>query len=427
MKLIPEELKGQGLHVYCNKCKRQLSANSVCGKDNKPVRQCQSKDKWKYKMVFHVPEPNGPGRKKTAICESRTLTGAIKELEEAKRLKASIVSPIKRERTLKEGIKVFLEKKFNKGEFESSDRVLSKQHKDDILRVIGRFLESLKSSGRNPDAMLLNDLDDGILAPFYELLRVQLELGKTTTDRHTRIMRSFFRFIENRGMYNGGNLFMTHDVGSVSASPVAITDDQLDKVLKVITPEYGIGVKGTNRKKNYYRPWLPFMIRLARLTGLRHEELFSLKVSDIASYEKEGKEFKLIVVHNLKVERLKSEKNETVLKVIPVTDELRALLGEIERQKLSTDKLIETNLTYGPFKDFIGRAFTHFYKVAFPGENHKNFKQLRKANYSDIAGILGDQANLMTGHSGKLVLDKHYVDKVMAAMKLMEIKDSKKS
>lgn len=426
MKLVPEELKGQGLHVYCNKCKRQLSANAKCGNSDKPVSSCQSKDKWKYKMIFHVPEPNGPGRKKTLICKSRTLSGAISELEKTKKQRSAAIAPIKKQRTLQEGIRVFLDKKFGTGEYLNTNTKVSKEHQKDILRVIGRFLESLRRSGRNPDAMLLNDLDDRILGPFYSLLS-DLELGPKTTDRHTRIMRNFFRFIENRGMYSGGNFFMTHDVSSVASAPVAVTDKEFAQVLSVTTEENSEGLKGTNRTKHYFRNWLPYMMRLARLTGLRTEELFQLRTSDITTFRKEGKEFKLIVVHNLKVERLKAEKNETVLKVIPVTQEIQSLLDEIHENNISSEKVFETNFAFGPFKDFIGRAFTHFYKVAFPGEQHKCFKQLRKANYSDIAGILGEEANLLTGHSGNAVLDKHYVDKIMAAIKLMEIEQLKNS
>tara|TARA_B100000508_G_scaffold138385_1_gene134329 strand:+ start:9688 stop:10974 length:1287 start_codon:yes stop_codon:yes gene_type:complete len=426
MKLIPEELKGQGLHVYCNKCKRQLSADSTCKDSGSDVKSCQSKEKWKYKMVFHVPQPNGPGKKKTTISKAKTLTGAIKELEEKKKEMKSGFSPIRKERTLKEGIQLFLEKKFGTGEYSDVETKLSKQHQQDILRVVERFLLSLKRSGKNPDVMLLNDLDDSVLAPFYKLLREEFEIGRRTRDRHTRIMRSFMRFLEDRGIYNGGNFFMTHSVSAVNESPVAVTDQELEKVLSSIKPENGWGIKGTNRRKYYYRDWLPFMFRLARLTGLRNEELYQLSVNDIKEFEKDGEKFKLIVTHNLKVERLKAEEEKEVLKVIPVTAELESLLEELREHNISSDKVVETNLTLGPFKDFIGRAFTHFYKTAFPGQQHKVFKQIRKANYSEIAGLLGEQAKHLTGHTEKAILDKHYVDKIMAAMKLMEIKKSEK-
>ena len=40
---------------------------------------------------------------------------------------------------------------------------------------------------------------------------------------------------------------------------------------------------------------------------------------------------------------------------------------------------------------------------------------------TDITATLGDKAYLASGHSGKAILDDHYVDRVEMAIRLLEM------
>ncbi len=414
MKIIPKEYDGQGLFVYCNRCKKQFKDNCGCEKGCVPERD------WRYKMVQHVPEPNGPGKKHTKICASKTLKGALKELREfkAEQQMSSLLTSRIEGNTVQDCIDAFIRKKFNEGEYSNQKKVLSVSHKKDIIRVIERFKEALGKMNKKPVTMKIAELNASILKPFSDVVN-SYGTGGAMQDRHTRIMRNFLKFLEERGMYSGGNFFKTISTESISSSPVAVDEEELNKVISVIKPENGIGKRGTRRRKNYFTPWMHFAFRLARLTGVRVEEIYELAWKNIVSHTKKGQEFQLLVIHNLKVERLRNEKN--ILKVIPITGELEELLEEIKNSKFTGDKIIESGMTLGYFRDCVSRAFTHFYEMAF-GKKDKKFKMLRKTQLTDIASYLGPDAKLLTGHSGQNILDKHYVDKVQAAIKMMELK-----
>lgn len=414
MKIIPKEYDGQGLFVYCNRCKKQFKDNCGCEKGCVPERD------WRYKMVQHVPTITGPGKKRTQICVSRTLKGALQELQKFKADYKQTFSNRDKNvcSSVQDGINAYLRKKFNEGEYSNQNKVLSETHKKDIIRVIERFKEALARMKKDPVKMKLSELNANLLSPFYDVVSFY-GTSSAMKDRHTRIMRNFIKFLEQRGMYSNGNFFETISTEGIQSSPIAVEDSELNKVISVLKPENGIGARGTKGKKNYYTPWMSFAFRLARQTGVRIEELYEMSWQNVVSHSKKGQEFQLLVVHNLKVERLKNTKN--IQKVIPITGELAALLLEIKNSKYTGEKIIESGMTFGYFRDFVSRAFTHFYRKAF-GNNDKKFKMLRKSQLSDISAYLGADANLLTDHSGKAILDKHYVDKVQAAIKMMELK-----
>lgn len=414
MKLIPKKDKGQGLHLYCNKCKREVVTK--CGQTGEKPMACKFQKDWKYKMVFHVPVPGGSGRKKTKVCVSNTIEGAMLELHKHKAgVRSQRVIKVNNERTLVEGIDVFLQKKNNKAEFMGQSRILSKDHKDEIIRVLSRFTSSIRNSGRNPDKMMLTDLDDRLLAPFYSYVRTFIK-SPAAIDRHTRIMRNFLRFLTDRGMYKGANFFKTVDLNPITTSPISINDEELYAVLLRVTKENGLSRTTKGKNIDYFRPWMKYVFLLGRHTGLRTEEIYELNWENIVSIG----EHKLLIVHNLKVERLKNTDN--ILKVVPITSELEKILSEIKVSDYTGSKIIETGYNSSYFGDLVGRAFTHFYKLTFPMSTPKHFKQLRKKQLSDIYALLGEDAHKLTDHSGNVILEKHYVDKVEAAIKLLELK-----
>ncbi|MEZ4937060.1 MAG: hypothetical protein R2799_05655 [Crocinitomicaceae bacterium] len=402
--LIPEEYKGNGLSLNCKRCNKRVSKIP-----------CAHKNDWYYVLTYYIPKSGG--ERKTMFSKSRNLVEALQELEEFKRQYRDY-RPLKitKEFTLKEGIERFFQKKFSEEEFKNNSKTLSHDHKTEIVRVIGRFCEAIKLMGLDPDSLFLNDLNERCVAPFYDVIEEYVN-STTSIDKHTRIMRSFIRFLINRGMYNGANFFLTVDTHKIESNPTSISDEEFKSVLNVISTENGWGTKGTSRKINYYRPWIKDFLLLARLTGLRREELYSLSKDSLINVEG-GLMF--IFVHNYKVERLLNEEN--IVKVLPVTDELKILIQEL-LNKCVSNKLIETEMKLGYFSDFLSSSFTHFYKKAFPNKKIKNFNSLRKAYATDVYSILGEEAHKITDHSGNVILEKHYIDKVRAALKMLEKDD----
>jgi hypothetical protein len=139
-----------------------------------------------------------------------------------------------------------------------------------------------------------------------------------------------------------------------------------------------------------------------------------------------GDGHELIIVHNYKVEGIKDE--DDIYTVIPVTAQIREILDVLSSGKpVKTDKIIQTDFSKkGSFGDFISRAFTHHYKIAHPGVKHKVYKQLRKAQVTELQSLLGDEAYKLVHHSGSGVTEKHYIDKVVLAKRLLELDQKKK-
>jgi integrase len=405
---IPKKYQKSGLHIYCNKCKKYMTKNY----------SCEHKESWKYKIKIHIPGTQSKSRSKT--CKSSDIEGAMVELHEFNKEFKNVNRKItlKKGGTLIVGVQRYLQMIHREGEFSRNPKSLDPIHVKDCLRVIDRFIQSLKNSGKKPDSMLLSDLDERVIAPFKELVD-KIIRSTAARDRHTRIMRSFINFLTNRGMYKGANFFKSVATSNIQPSPIAINQDEFKKIISAINEGNSWGIKGSSRKKNYYRQWFKDLIILSRYTGLRKEEIYNLKWSDIITVKGN---FRLLIVHNLKVERLLDK--DDILKVVPVTKKLGEILDRLEKNPFKTDsKILDTGMTWKAYRDFVSRAFTHFYKVAMPEVEHKVFNQLRKSQITDIQSILGEDAHLISGHSNNSVISKHYVDKIQAAIKLLELEE----
>lgn len=264
--------------------------------------------------------------------------------------------------------------------------------------------------------MKLSDLNETMLAPFYEHLKEYDVKARSTIDRHTRIMRSFLNFLQNRGMYSGANLFKSKKTSAIKPNPISITDSEFSKILESITEENGWGIKGTKRNKNYYRKWLPELLILARHTGIRREELFDLKWSSLVTLPN-GRQY--FCVKDFKISR---QKKEDIYKPVPVTKKVKEILESLPK---ISDNVIPTEFhSLGAFNDFISRAFSHFYGVAISKNIKKTFKQLRKSQMTDIKSILGDKAYLASGHTSNAILDAHYIDRVEMVIKMLELEEN---
>lgn len=416
MKLIPKKYKGHGLHVYCNKCNRTITKK--CIGEGGSAKACPNQEDWKYKAILHVPVPGTSGKKKSTTLSATTLEEAFVELQEIKsNFKENGYSKRPNELLLGDGVQRYLDKIHNQGEFSGNSKVLSEDHRKDVVRIVDRFVHSIRLAGENPDTLLLNDMSERFAAPFANYIK-KFAKAQTSRDRHIRVMRAFIEFLKNRGMYNGGNFFKTIETQKIQSSPVAISDEEFENVLSIITRKNGAGYRG-ERKENHYKPWLADLYKLARYTGIRKEDLYELRWSDVHDV---GDGVQVIVSRNRKVERIL--KKDVILEVIPVTKKLKSLLRKLEKEREGSEsKLIETNHTWKSFRDCISRAFTHYYKIAYPNNQHKLYKQLRKSQMTDISAKLGVDAHKITGHTGNAVLDKHYIDKIMLAKKMMELEE----
>lgn len=405
IRLVPKKYKGLGLKVWCNECRAEQTQNNPCS----------HKIRWKYKILI---QKNNKKFRKT--CKSTELQDALHELYDYKKeIECCSKIPVNTVHTpsLRDGISRYLDSVFKRNEFQDEQENTSDYEKECLL-VLERFHNSLEIEGYNPDVLLLTEINEKMLAPFYKHIKECGVKASATKDKHTRIMRAFLEFLTKRGMYSGPNLFKSIKTSGIESNPISITDDELDKILNSITKDNGWGLKGSNRKKNYYRDWLPSFILLARHTGLRREELFELSWSKLVTLPSGKKYF---VVKDFKKSR---QKKKEFFKPVPVTKKVNEVLNSLPSK--SEGKVISTDfISVNSFKDFISRAFSHFYKVAVSGDKKKTFKQLRKSQMTDIRAILGDKAHLVSGHGSNVVLDNHYVDRLEMAIKMLELEEGK--
>ena len=145
-------------------------------------------------------------------------------------------------------------------------------------------------------------------------------------------------------------------------------------------------------------------------TGLRREELFSLKWSDI---KREAGGNLLIVVPNLKVKRI--TKKEFRPKYIPVYQHLLDFLKSIGLDaKIGIDEYIicpNREVKMNTLKDCTSRAFTHYYAKACPDAKETLcFKSLRKTYLTYLSKYVGSDAIYLSSHASETTLEKHYLD-----------------
>lgn len=407
IKLIPNSKKGNGIFVFCYKCNTSVTHS----------RKCNHKSRWVYKTDVRI-----AGKRVSKCLKASDFNSALVELSSMKKNaeQKSKITLHQNNKTIIYAVKKYLDYVFNKQEYESEVQN-TKQHKDDCARIIKRYCESLDNAGINLKTTSIDTLNESTLAGFYNLIKTKYRVkAQISKDKHTRIMRNFFKFIQDSGIYKGSAFFSRIKTAKIKSNPVSISKIEFHNVLISINYENGWSYGG-GVKRNLYTDWLKNAFLLARLTGLRREELYHMKWDNIII--KDG--YKVLLIKDFKASK---SKKEDVFKAVAIYGELKQLLDQIkENRGEESSKILGTGLLYSTFSAKISRAFTHFFKVGNPESEQKYFKQLRKSRMTEIKSILGDKAHYATGHSSNNVLKDHYIDKVEACilmMKLIEQKDS---
>jgi integrase len=150
---------------------------------------------------------------------------------------------------------------------------------------------------------------------------------------------------------------------------------------------------------------------LALDTGLRREEFLTLSWNDIF-YSDVDKQY-MIITDNLKVERMTGKEYDK--KLVAVNKDLEKLLNQLGWLELKDSK----HFIIDPFRKanietMMGnctKAFTHYYKKAFPDRAHKTLGTLRKTYISYLNKSVGDDSIKYTSHSSLKVQKNHYIDK----------------
>jgi integrase len=411
-----------GVSVKCLQCK--CNVTDKCGLTKKNVKYCQHIDKHRYNLTVCIPGTENKRRLKildttnfeTALIEMQKFRSELKTqgYHKVKTNTKSVTAP-----TLLDFATAYLNSMSGENTPAILIRLKSQSHIDDCQRAIFRFGMVLKKAGYCYETIKLEEISDTEVSLYHEYLLNELKLKPRTYNKHIAAMRTLYTWATRVKDYKGSNPFNHVELrNQITKEKNIITKEEFDKLLSVVKYENGFDA----RNKNLYKDWLPAAYRLAVETGLRREELMTLKYSDVVQLDNNKLVFR---ISNLKVNRIRNgEDDGNYIKNIPVTKSLMQLLMDLGySEKQNTDAYIidrqeGTELSY--MMDLLSRSFTHFIKLA---TNRKiEFKDLRKTYITHLTMALGSNSKIFTGHSNDDILKVSYLSNAFMAGKLSDFK-----
>lgn len=364
--------------------------------------------------------PNNPGARRTRILQTTNFNDALVELakfkEELKQqgYHKQKISKAENETTLNYFMTAYLDAVSGLNTPVILIRQRSKQHIGDSLRAFKRFRTSLKNAGYHFDGMNPEHIKDQEVSVYHEYLLNDLKLGERSYNKHMGILKTLFNWIKRVKDYDVPNTFNHVELSTVKTQVSIINKIEFEKILDAITVENSRhGPSG----KYYYRDWLKPVYRLALETGLRREELLTLKWSDIVPVD--GVTL-VCRIPNLKVNRImKGRTSLEQMKYIPVTKSLLTLLKVLgyDEYKESDHRIIDRpDQSLEQAKGLLSRAFSHF--NTFTDNRPMKFAVLRKTYITKLTIAAGPNAKLFTGSSSDEVLKNHYISSAVVAASL---------
>lgn len=413
---IPKTKQVPGLFTYCNECKRRIG-NEICGKTHNDIGKCPNKGKHIFKLSFNIP---GTKSVKTKNLDTRNLREATKEAykfrEELEENNFQIPVETETENiqytVLVDTMKMYIDYLNNVNVPEHLKKDRSKGHINEIMRVFRRFTTVLKRLNYNLDVFDVDQVSQNIIGEYHKYLIEVEKYSNKTYNKYIATMRQFYSWLIEEKDYKISNPFKAVKALPISERNETITHDEFNKLLSVIIPENSRDTR-VNYYKYYYKKWLVSAFKLALYTGLRREELFALKWSDI-EYNEQNQPL-LIKVPNFKVIRLVNGKRVENIrnKWVPVIPELFNLLkNELNLNfNKGSDRFIlanDENRNREGLPLFLSKAFGHFWNVSGI-KREIRLNDLRNTYITELFKSFGDQAAVITDHSDIRTVKKHYM------------------
>lgn len=422
--IVDKRDKVNGLYTYCGKCK-QLIENRRCGESGKGLTTCKSTESHMFKAIVSVPGTNGRVRKtkriktrdlKLAIQEKilfeRTLEANNYQTVEAGKLLDKSVQP--KPILLVDCMAMYIGYLNN---IDVEAHMIKKRSKKHLWEVENHFRkklgEALKYNGIDPNLLRIDQVTDRVVALLHDYILDTLEHSNKTYNKIMATLRQFMSWLIMQKDYDIDNPFTR-----VQRRPERKTNTIIDRLefemfLSTIRPDTGWDVMPNGDKRERYKPWLKQCYQLALQTGLRREEFLRIRFNHIVTDEL-GKPM-LIEVPNLKVNRQNGIDSELMgignIKFVPVTQELLELLYNLgyEENKESDAFLIgnEEEMSRETMMEFISKAFSYFWKRTGIKKT-VYLKHLRKTYLTALLLEFGDDAKVISDHSGLDILKGHY-------------------
>lgn len=401
--------KFAGLHVVCKKCNKNVEVSFA------PYRGCNHPiERQKYKAILKA-----NGIRKTRDLKALDYDTAVKELLD---FKQELANPVNlkflttqvevKYKLLTDFIYMYSDWLENIDVPKYEQRIRTSKYIKETVGYLVKLCSFFKSKGFDLDKLTIYEVNKFMLGDFYEHLEKTTN-SPSTFNHNLRAIKNFYNFLVNEKELLIVNIPKKMKLKYENPNPTSIADDDFKALLSKINPEDSIQVLKSGVKKNRFRPYTKIGIELCAYTGMRLEEVASLKYSDII-VDVNG-ELECIMGTDLKFERAHNWDNTKAKKVvhIPISAELEDLLNRLNyKENIGIDKYLiagDENITRSTLAKQLSHSFTFYRKRAELGDNF-SIKHLRKTFLTKLHLQTGLTESMGYQKTSSVVL-KNYIDK----------------
>lgn len=408
MKLLKYQ-KFKELHIVCKKCNKQIETSQS------PYKGCNHPiERQRYKAIVNI-----NGGRKTRDLKATDYNDAIIELAEFKKeLSNPFNFSLKTEKVevtydkFIDCIMMYSDYLENIDIPKYQQKIRSEKYIKETIRYVFKFANFIKSNGINLENLTIFQIDKFMLGNFYEHLENTIK-SNATFNHHLRAIKNFYNFLTIEKELAIPNIPKKMKLKYENPNPTSIEDKDFLKLLSVINEEDSVEILKNGIKKNRFRYYTKDGIELAAYTGMRLEEVTSLKYSNIV-VDSNG-ELEYLIGTDLKFERAHNWDNTKATKTvyIPISKELEDLLNRLNyKANLGADKyLIAANgdIDRKTLAKQLSHSFT-FYRNKAELSGNLSIKHLRKTFLTKLHLQTGLTESMGYQKTSSVIL-KNYVDK----------------
>ena len=401
--------KFTGLHIVCKKCNKLVEVSLV------PYKGCSHPlDRQKYKAVVKL-----NGVRKTKDLKALEYNDAVKELLD---FKVELSNPINLkpiEVNAEVKYELFIDYIYMYSDWlENIDvpkyeqRIRTSKYIKETIGYLVKLSEFLKTKGYDLEKLTIYQVNKFMLGDFYEHIENTIN-SPSTFNHNLRAIKNFYNFLINEKELLIVNIPKKMKLKYENPNPTSIEDQDFLKLLSMINPKDSIQVLSSGIKKNRFRSYTKVGIELCAYTGMRLEEVTSLKYSDIV-VDSNG-ELECLLGTDLKFERAHNWDNTKAKKVvcIPISKELEDLLIKLDyKSNLGIDKYLiagDESIDRKTLAKQLSHSFTFYRRKAELG-NDFSIKHLRKTFLTKLHLQTGLTESMGYQKTSSVVL-KNYIDK----------------
>ncbi|WP_277014094.1 tyrosine-type recombinase/integrase [Flavobacterium lindanitolerans] len=403
--------KFTGLHIVCKKCNKNIEVSSV------PYRGCVHPiDKQKYKAIVKI-----NGIRKTRDLKATEYDEAVKELL---RFKEDLANPINitsmlpeiKYELLVDFIMMYSDWLENINVPKYEQKIRTPKYIRETIGYLLKLAQFLKDKGHDLEKLTIYQVNKFMLGDYYEHLKQTIK-SPSTFNHNLRAIKNFYNFLVYEKELIILNIPKKMKLLYESPNPTTIADEDFLLLLSKINPEDSIQTLKNGVKKNRFRPYTKDGIELCAYTGMRLEEVTSLKYSDIIMSA--DRKLDYVIGTDLKFQRAHNSDSTKAVKTvyIPVSPELENLLKRLNYQEnIGLDKYLiagDENITRSSLAKQLSHSFT-FYRRQAGLEDGISIKHLRKTFLTKLHLQTGLTESMGYQKTASVVL-KNYIDKTAVA------------